>query len=52
MDAGGDGRPHPDGIMAVGEQIEHACESCHLKYWYPNQVIPPLRSDLRPGTKP
>lgn len=40
-----------DGVMAAGEQIENACESCHLRYWYPNQVIPPLRSDLRPKSR-
>ena len=25
----------------VGERIDSACESCHLRYWYPNQVLPP-----------
>jgi len=28
------------GIMDAGEAIDAACESCHLTFWYPNQVIP------------
>jgi hypothetical protein len=28
-------------VFALGERIEHACESCHLQYWYPNQKLPP-----------
>jgi hypothetical protein len=30
-----------DKVFIVGEHIERACENCHLKYWYPNQVLPP-----------
>lgn len=26
-----------DGLLDVGEAIDHACESCHLIYWYPDQ---------------
>jgi hypothetical protein len=33
---------NPGGILDAGEKIEYACESCHSKYWYPNQVIPPV----------
>lgn len=29
-----------DGLFKVGGEIDGACESCHLKYWYPNQKIP------------
>lgn len=25
-----------DGLLDAGEIIDQACESCHLKYWYPN----------------
>jgi hypothetical protein len=25
------------GLSAAGEKIDAACESCHLRYWYPNQ---------------
>ena len=28
-------------LFDVGGQIEHACESCHSQYWYPNQLLPP-----------
>jgi hypothetical protein len=28
-------------LFIVGEHIDQACENCHLKYWYPNQVLPP-----------
>ena len=31
----------PQRVFEVGEQIEEACESCHSKYWYPNEKIPP-----------
>ena len=34
------------GLMDAGEKIDEACENCHLKYWYPNQVIPPFPSKL------
>jgi len=26
-----------DGLLDVGEAIDHACESCHVVYWYPDQ---------------
>jgi cytochrome c556 len=29
-----------DKVFEVGETIEHACESCHKHYWYPNEKIP------------
>ena len=25
------------GLATAGEKIDEACESCHLRYWYPNQ---------------
>ena len=28
-------------LFESGEGIEMACERCHLKYWYPNDVRPP-----------
>jgi len=31
-------------LFEVGEQIEHACESCHSNYWYPNEKVPPVPS--------
>ena len=30
-----------DTLLEVGAEIEVACESCHLQYWYPNEVLPP-----------
>ena len=27
-------------LFNSGEKIDHACESCHLVYWYPNQKLP------------
>ena len=30
----------PDTLLEVGGEIEMACESCHTRYWYPNQVLP------------
>lgn len=29
-------------LVAVGGQLDEVCEGCHLSFWYPNQVIPPL----------
>jgi hypothetical protein len=28
------------GMIDAGEQIDEVCESCHMTFWYPNQVIP------------
>jgi hypothetical protein len=28
-------------MMDAGEQLDVVCESCHVQFWYPNQVIPP-----------
>jgi hypothetical protein len=30
------------GMMNAGAAMDGVCESCHLTFWYPNQVIPPL----------
>ena len=29
-------------LVIAGGAIDQVCEGCHLKFWYPNQVIPPL----------
>src|SRR4030095_5588152 len=29
-----------DGVLNVGEEIDNACESCHLIYWYPDEKAP------------
>lgn len=29
-------------LMSAGEALDGVCESCHLKFWYPGQKIPPL----------
>ena len=29
-----------DGLLNVGEEIDSACESCHVVYWYPNEKAP------------
>jgi cytochrome c556 len=36
-------------IMNAGETLDEVCESCHLKFWYPGQKIPPL-PDQAPET--
>jgi len=28
------------GLYDAGEGIDAACERCHLRYWYPNEVLP------------
>lgn len=40
---------NPQGIIDAGETLDEVCESCHLKFWYPGQVIPPL-PDQAPET--
>jgi hypothetical protein len=25
-----------EGLFNIGEEIDNACEACHLEYWYPN----------------
>lgn len=32
----------PTAMMNAGSAMDGICESCHLTFWYPNQVIPPL----------
>ena len=27
-----------EGILDSGNTLDEACESCHLKYWYPKQT--------------
>jgi hypothetical protein len=29
-------------LVSAGGALDQVCESCHLTFWYPNQVIPPL----------
>jgi cytochrome c556 len=29
-----------DGLLNVGEEIDNACESCHVVYWYPDEKKP------------
>lgn len=31
-----------DALQEAGGEIYHACESCHLKFWYPNAQKPPV----------
>lgn len=42
----------PDKVFIIGEHIEAACENCHLKYWYPNQVLPPGYGEPAPTPAP
>lgn len=32
-------------LLAAGDTIDTACENCHLKYWYPDQVAALDRAD-------
>ena len=31
-----------DAFLEAGGTLDMACEACHVQYWYPNQVIPPV----------
>jgi cytochrome c556 len=37
------------GLLEAGDKIDSACETCHLKYWYPNQYIPPVPEHIPPA---
>lgn len=39
----------PKGLLAAGGALDQICESCHMTFWYPNQVIPsfPSKDDPR-----
>ena len=28
----------PEALLAAGEALDTACENCHLRYWYPDQL--------------
>jgi hypothetical protein len=32
----------PAALVKAGGELDGVCESCHMTFWYPNQVIPPL----------
>lgn len=34
-------------VFEIGEHIERACENCHSQYWYPNEKIPPVPTELK-----
>jgi len=36
----------PVRLVSAGGAIDQVCEGCHLRFWYPNQVIPSLPSTL------
>jgi len=36
----------PNKLFELGETIEVACEHCHSRYWYPNEVIPAFPTTL------
>jgi len=39
----------PKALVSAGGVLDEVCESCHMTFWYPNQVIPsfPHRGDSR-----
>jgi hypothetical protein len=32
----------PQALVTAGGTLDEVCESCHMNFWYPNQVIPPF----------
>jgi len=36
----------PQAMVRTGGVLDEVCESCHLTFWYPNQVIPRLPASL------
>jgi cytochrome c556 len=43
---------HPQRLLAAGEKIDAACESCHMTYWYPNAEQPKWPAPLTAAVKP
>jgi cytochrome c556 len=47
-----------DALEKAGGHVEHACEQCHAKFWYPNDSVPKaehtlgLKSALNAASKP
>jgi hypothetical protein len=41
----------PKALVTAGGVLDEVCESCHLTFWYPNQVMPrwPRKGDPRYG---
>jgi hypothetical protein len=37
---------NPTALLQLGEQMDGACEACHLANWYPHEVIPRLPANL------
>jgi hypothetical protein len=38
-------------LFEVGDRLDTACENCHVQYWYPNEKIPPLPSELQSSAR-
>jgi cytochrome c556 len=38
----------PAALARAGGKLEERCESCHVTFWYPSQVIPALPADMVP----
>jgi Cytochrome C' len=39
----------PKALVASGGVLDEVCESCHMTFWYPNQVIPAFPRKGEPG---
>lgn len=35
-------------LVRAGGHLDEACESCHLRYWYPNAPVPPELASRTP----
>lgn len=42
----------PAQLVVAGGNIDQVCEACHLKFWYPHQVIPSLPRDRLLNLRP
>lgn len=39
----------PAALLQLGEQMDSACEACHLANWYPHELIPRLPTTPPPA---
>jgi hypothetical protein len=39
---------NPEALVAAGSTLDQVCETCHMSFWYPKQVIPPFPTPADP----
>jgi hypothetical protein len=37
---------NPEQVFEVGTEMDEVCESCHVAFWYPMQLLPKVPTEL------